>query len=161
MKNTTKTPWNIGTHNKPTPVDVSTINQIYNEYHNNPAQYQNHSAYECLKMYSNPFDWRPGQLILISSDTERIMQLDDPVVLTFVNEYTGPTAPAHILCGSEEMGAECGSLNSFNSENLATLVYRDIKIDYALYKAKDSDQLKIRTCHLKGSPQVLMGIYWF
>lgn len=55
--------------NLPSPYDILTIDGIYNDYHMNPKHWQNHSAYECLKKYSNPFDWRPGQLMLISSET--------------------------------------------------------------------------------------------
>lgn len=59
------------------------------------------------------------------------------------------------------MAMKCGSMESFKSENLNTLTYGSHKIDYALYKAEDPVQSKVKTCHLQGSPQVLLSMYAF
>lgn len=163
LENSAKNPG----HNLLISSDISTIYEIYNDYHKNPAQYQNHSIYECLTTYNNRFDWRPGYLILISSDTQPFTQasntqLNDSFLLQWNYIRSDANSASHFLCdGSKEMDVICNTLKSFNSENLGTFNFYGNKIDYALYKATDPVQPKLKTCYLQGSPQVLMSTYAF
>jgi hypothetical protein len=150
--------WKYNDYQKDSVQHQKMINEIYDDYHKNPAQYQNKSTYECLKQYMNPFDWRPATLIFISSNTESFLHLNDSVLLDW-DFVRGLGAP---LCDeSKEMLAKCGSFDSFNSENLGTYTYKGNKIDYALYKAMDLAKPKVKTCYLQGSPQILMSTYSF
>lgn len=136
------------------------INELYNDYHKNPTQYQNHTIYECLKTYMDPFNWRPTMLILISSDTVSFPHLNNSVLLQWEVIQPGPDSQGHPLCDrSPNFWMKCGSFESFNSENIGTYIYRGNKIDYALYKDMDPVQPKMKTCYLQGSPQILMGMY--
>lgn len=140
---------------------VDRINKLYTDYHQNPWQYQNHSVYECLKTYMNPFDWRPVMLIMISSDTESFLHLNSSVLLQWEQVLADSEHYGHPLCGDSSFIGKCASLGSFNSENLGIYDYRGNKIDYVLYNKMDPVQEKMKICYLHGSPQILIGTYTF
>ena len=139
----------------------SLIDELYTDYHKDPSQYRNHSIYECLKAYKNPFEWRPFRLILITSDTHSFLHLNNSILLQW--EIIRPNAETHgyPLCfaSSPSFRRKCVSLASFNSENIGTYTYYGNKIDYALYKDTDPIRTNMKKCYLHGSPQILMGMY--
>lgn len=138
----------------------SQIDELYTDYHKDPAQYRNHSVYECLKAYVNPFEWRPLRLILISSDTDSFLHLNNSVLLQWELIQPDSENYGYPLCGgSPGFLAKCASLASFNSENIGTYIFQGNKINYALYKDRDIGQAKMRRCYLHGSPQILMSMY--
>lgn len=139
------------------PNESLAIHDIYDDYHKNPAQYQNHSNTECLKTYMNLFDWRPSALILVSSETESVRHLNNSILLNWYPHWSLPDQTAHFLCdGNKET---CGFSNSMKSQNMSLLLYGGNKIDYCFYKDTDPAQSKVRTCYLQGSSQILMGMF--
>lgn len=138
----------------------SRIDELYTDYQKDPAQYRNHTIYEYLKTYMNPYDWRPLMLILISSDTESFLHLNSSILLQWEMIRPDPEHEKYPLCSkSPGFITKCASLGSLNSENIGTYTYKGNKIDYALYKDMDPIQSKMKKCYLHGSPQILMGMY--
>lgn len=140
----------------------SQIDELYTDYHKDPAQYRNHSIYECLKAYVNPFEWRPLRLILISSDTDSFLHLNNSVLLQWEMIRPDSEHYGYPLCGrSPGFLAKCASLASFNSQTIGDYIYQGNKINYALYKDTDPVRPKMETCYIHGSPHILMGTYVF
>lgn len=136
----------------------SRINELYIDYHKDPSQYRNRSIYECLKAYEDPFKWRPLMLILVSSDTESYLHLNDAALLQYEmirHNYQS----AYFLCNTPDILTKCASLASFNSQTIGTYAFKGNKIEYALYKDIDPIQTKMKKCYLHGSPQILIGMY--
>ena len=136
--------------------------RLHNDYVTNSTLYKNHSTYDCLKAYVNPFDWRPLFLIMISSDTESspfyISPQNSSLFLNSGVARTGPNTVLDFLCETDKKTTDmCGALNTLTPDSTGPFVFKGNNIDYCLYKATDSVKSMIKSCRLQGSPQVLLS----
>lgn len=143
---------------------LASVSTIYNDYHDNPGLYVNHTTYDCLKAYRTPFAWRPSRLIMVSSNTSSSQELNSSALLAWGIMRQGPHDATEPLCGSSvEMVKKCGSLGALKPHDIGefTFMDEDLLIDYCLFKVTDVTKTLAHTCHLQSSPQILIGIILF
>ena len=65
---------------------------------------------------------------------------------------------AHFLCdGDPTMSQKCAVIDTLTSENIGPVTFRSHTIDYCLFKPVDGYESQVKTCHLQGSRQILLG----
>ena len=135
------------------------LSRVHNDYVDNPALYKNHSTYDCLNQYMDPFQWRPSYLIMMSSDIGvGFPPLNSSLFLKAGIKESGPSTEPHFLCDSdEEMIKKCSMLNTLTPEDTGPINFDGITVDYCLYKATDSTEPMVEACHFQCSPQLLLG----
>ncbi|KAG8527921.1 uncharacterized protein KY384_006837 [Bacidia gigantensis] len=93
------------------------ISAIHNDYRNNTSLYENHTTYECLSAYMNPFSWRPRLLIMISSN-ESVLN-NSATYIDWGIQTSAPDAVAHLLCdGETAMSKKCAALDTLTSDTI-------------------------------------------
>ena len=142
------------------------LSTVHNDYVENHALYKNHSTYDCLNQYMDPFQWRPRSLIMISSDIETgagagFPPLNSSLFLNAGVKLSGPSTVPRMLCdGVEEMRIKCSMLKTLTPEDTGPIYFDGNTVDYCLYKATDSAESMVEACHFQCSPQLLFGRFW-
>ncbi|KAL8659177.1 MAG: hypothetical protein Q9226_000584 [Calogaya cf. arnoldii] len=134
------------------------ISAIHNDYQNSSSSYENHTTYDCLKAYLNPFDWRPRLLMMISHNETTMV--NDSTYLSWGIESAAHDSRAHYLCDDDPTTAkQCNTLPRLTPATIGPVTIKEKNIDYCLYKPIDSSAAQAKKCHLQGSPQILLGTF--
>ena len=132
------------------------LSGIHNDYRNSTSLYENHTSYDCLKAYMNPLNWRPRLLIMVSSDEDTAMK--GYTYLDWGIRSETPGEEAHFLCdGDPTMSEKCAAIDKLTSQTTGPITFRGHTIDYCLFKPVEVYESQVKTCHLQGSPQILLG----
>lgn len=126
--------------------DAAAVTAIHKDYYNNSMSYENHSTYDCLKAYQNPFDWRPNKLIMVTTNAKPLNQrINSSILLFWSIKKQSASDEAHFLCRDCDL------------QSTGPFIFLNFTIDYCLYKAIDTAQSTLNTCHLQCSPHLLIG----
>jgi hypothetical protein len=129
------------------------VQQLQNDYVQNRGSYQQLNNYDCMKLSTDTFSWRPN-FLLVSSDPDWRYGLNSTVLnwgLTFVPISAG-------LCDIRPgNGISCQDFQKLAPADLDHWIYSNNSIQYCLVSTSSFNKEEVETCHLQCAPIIMLG----
>ena len=132
----------------------NSVQLLQNDYVQNKDSYRRLSNYDCIKLSTNMFSWRPN-FLLVSGDPDWRYGLNSTVLNWEVNFAPGSSG----LCDeNRDARMNCETLQYLTPVDLEHWVYENNTIQYCMVSTTSFNKEEVETCHLLCAPIIMLGM---